>query len=475
MNKNDYILPDHRLEGQRRQPPVRARFVLAEEEKQLGRGKTYWLRTYGCAANVRDGETLAGLLEAMGFQPAAVKEEADVLLFNTCAVRRSSEDHVFGELGTLKAFHQEHPEKVIGLCGCMAQEESVVKRILETYPQVDLIFGTRNLDRLPALLAKAMQGKRTVEVPSTPGGIMEDMPVRRHGRAKAFVNIAYGCDKFCTYCIVPYTRGRERSRLETDILREIEAFQAQGGKEVMLLGQNVNSYGRDLGYEDGFTHLLTAASETGIARIRFDSPHPRDFEKSTLEAMASCPGLMPSLHLPVQSGSDTVLARMNRGYTTARFRTILDTARALIPGCTFSTDLIVGFPGETDQEFQDTLKLVDACRFDQVYSFIYSPREGTPAAAMADDTPRAVKEARLQELNAHINHWAHENNQKYLGKKLEVLCEGPSKKNAEVFSGYSREFKLVNFTGTHLQEGDLVSVEITGAKSFSLDGRAVSD
>lgn len=473
MRDNTFILPDHAQEGRRAKSVERSQFMLDEDALDLGKGKTYFIRTYGCAANVRDGETIAGLLEAMGFQRTADEKSADVLIFNTCAVRGTSEEHVFGEIGTLKPWKQQHPEKILALCGCMAQEESVVEAILKTYRQVDLVFGTHNLDALPRLLAKAMRGEKAIEVKSEQGGIVEDLPVNRSSVIKGFVNIAYGCDKFCTYCIVPYTRGKERSRLMPYILDEIRQFEQRGGKEVMLLGQNVNSWGKDLRIEDGFTKLLIAAAQTGIRRIRFDSSHPRDYSETTIDAMRDYENIMPSLHLAVQSGSDTVLQRMNRGYTIEHYKELFDTMKAKIPSMTFSTDLIVGFPQESDEEFQKTLDLVDYCRFDQVYSFIYSPREGTPAAAMEDDVSRHVKEERLQELNRHINHWAYENNQNYLNRTLEVLCEGPSKKRADVLAGYSREFKLVNFTGRNVKAGDIVQVKITGAKSFSLDGVAI--
>lgn len=473
MKNTSFILPDHMQEAQRAKSVARSQFSLDENLQHLGKGKTYFIRTYGCAANVRDGETIAGLLEAMDFERATDEKSADVLIFNTCAVRGTSEEHVFGEIGTLKPWKEKHPEKVLALCGCMAQEESVVEAILKTYRQVDLVFGTHNLDAMPRLLAKAMRGEKAIEVTSEQGGIVEEMPVYRSSAIKGFVNIAYGCDKFCTYCIVPYTRGKERSRLMPYILDEVRDFKGRGGKEVMLLGQNVNSWGKDLGIEDGFTKLLKETAETGISRIRFDSSHPRDYSPTTIDAMRDYENIMPSLHLAVQSGSNTVLKRMNRGYTIEHYKELFDAMKAKIPSMTFSTDLIVGFPQESDAEFRATLDLVDYCRFDQVYSFIYSPREGTPAAAMEDDVPRHVKEERLQELNRHINHWAHENNQTYLHRTLEVLCEGPSKKRADVLSGYSREFKLVNFTGTNVKAGDLVQVKITGAKSFSLDGVAV--
>jgi tRNA-2-methylthio-N6-dimethylallyladenosine synthase len=283
----------------------------------------------------------------------------------------------------------------------------------------------------------------------------------------------YGCDKFCTYCIVPYTRGRERSRRREDILAEIRSLREEGWKEAVLLGQNVNAYGKDLGMEDGFTSLLESAAETGIERIRFYTSHPRDYSATTIDAMRKYPNIMKSLHLPVQSGSDEILKRMNRGYTADSYRKLYDDMRAKIPEITFTTDLIVGFPGETDEQFQATLDLVDYCQFDLAYSFVYSPRAGTPAARMEDSIPAEVKKERLQILNDRLSAIAATRNAAYLGRKVRVLCEGPSKKNAAVYSGYSEENKLVNFTGPEGLEDRIVDVEITETHSFSLDGKAV--
>lgn len=471
---NTNILPNHRAEANRTnqiQPSEYGLFAMNDALESLGKGKKYYLRTYGCQANVRDGETIAGMMEIMGYTNTALPDNADVLIFNTCAVRKAAEEHVFGEIGMLKGLKDTNSERIFCICGCMAQEESVVATIEKKYPQVDLVFGTHNLYRLPDLLQEVIQTKkRKIEVLSEEGRIIEDLPVRRSQSCKGFVDIMYGCNKFCTYCIVPYTRGKERSRRMSDILKEVKQFQETGGKEVILLGQNVNAYGKDLGQEDGFTELLIACAKTGIERIRFYSSSPRDYQESTIQAMIDYPAIMPALHLPVQSGSDSVLRRMARGYTVEEYKTLFDRLKAKIPNITFTTDLIVGFPGETDEEFQDTLNLVDYCQFDMAYSFMYSPREGTPAAKMENQISAEVKNARLQVLNQHLNHWAKENNQKYLHETVQVLCEGRSKKNQNVYSGYSKENKLVNFTGPEGLEGKLVDVKITDVKSFSLDG-----
>lgn len=476
MNK-DYQLPSQKDEAKRSRNEVEIEyglFSMNDQLEELGKNKKYYIRTYGCQANVRDGESIAGMMEVMGFTNTEDTAEADVLIFNTCAVRRAAEEHVLGEIGMLKGLKNENPDRIFCVCGCMAQEESVVQEILKSYPQVDLIFGTHNIYRLPDLLKEVMTTKkRTVEVLSEEGRIIENLPVKRTQNVKGYVDIMYGCNKFCTYCIVPYTRGKERSRRMSDIIREVKQLIQNGGKEVILLGQNVNAYGKDLGMDDGFTDLLIAVAETGIDRIRFYSSSPRDYSESTIQAMLDHPNIMPALHLPVQSGSNEVLRRMARGYTVEQYKEVFDRLKSKIPNITFTTDLIVGFPQETDEEFRDTIALVDYCKFDGAFSFMYSPREGTPAARMDGQIDAAVKKERLHELNEHINHWAKENNQKYLHKTVKVLCEGRSKKNAAVYSGYSEENKLVNFTGQEGLENQIVEVEITEVRSFSLNGKAL--
>ena len=476
MNK-DYQLPSQKDEAKRSRNEVEIEyglFSMNDQLEELGKNKKYYIRTYGCQANVRDGESIAGMMEVMGFTNTEDTAEADVLIFNTCAVRRAAEEHVLGEIGMLNGLKNEKPDRIFFVCGCMAQEESVVQEILKSYPQVDLIFGTHNIYRLPDLLKEVMTTKkRKVEVLSEEGRIIENLPVKRTQNVKGYVDIMYGCNKFCTYCIVPYTRGKERSRRMSDIIREVKQLIQNGGKEVILLGQNVNAYGKDLGMDDGFTDLLIAVAETGIDRIRFYSSSPRDYSESTIQAMLDHPNIMPALHLPVQSGSNEVLRRMARGYTVEQYKEVFDRLKSKIPNITFTTDLIVGFPQETDEEFRDTIALVDYCKFDGAFSFMYSPREGTPAARMDGQIDAAVKKERLHELNEHINHWAKENNQKYLHKTVKVLCEGRSKKNAAVYSGYSEENKLVNFTGQEGLENQIVEVEITEVRSFSLNGKAL--
>ena len=347
----------------------------------------------------------------------------------------------------------------------------IVKTILEKYPQVDLIFGTHNIHRLPWLLYNAMMAKeKTVEVYSKEGEVVENLPVSRFGKHKAWVNIMYGCDKFCTYCIVPYTRGKQRSRLMEDILKEVRQLKEDGYKEVCLLGQNVNAYGKDLGIEDGFAKLLEEVAKTNIDRIRFSTSHPRDFSENMVYVMKKYPNIMPSLHLPVQSGNNEVLRRMGRVYTVEHYKHLVDLLKKEIPTITFSTYIIVGFPNETHEQFLDTLALVDYCQYDLAYTFIYSPRENTPAAKMEDNISEKEKSDRLQMLNEKITYYSNLNNQKYLHKTLKVLVDGYSKKNKNVYSGYREENKLVNFTGDNINVGDIVDVYITEVKSYSLNG-----
>ena len=473
--KKDYVLPSIREAAQRRKGDIDTRhFSLSEDMKGIGEGKRYYIRTHGCQANQRDSESMAGILESMGYEAVDNAEEADVILINTCAVRQNAEEKVYGEIGALKKFKREKEDLIIGVCGCMAQEEESVKTIVEKYPQVDIVFGTHNITSLATLLKEVSESrKRKVEVYSKMGEIYESVPVTRFQSHKAWVNVMYGCDKFCTYCIVPYTRGKERSRKKEDILEEVRDLLSSGYREICLLGQNVNAYGKDLDDPEGFGGLLEEVAEAGMPRIRFMTSHPWDFDDRMILAMKRHPNIMPYLHLPLQSGDDEILKRMNRRYTADEYKDLFDKLRRELPHYAFTTDIIVGFPDESDEAFRRTLDMVDHCRYDNAFTFIYSPRIGTPAARMKDDIPREVKEERLQILNQKVAHYANLNNQKYLGQVVEVLADGPSKRNSEVFSGYTPENKLVNFTGKDIQAGDLVKVKITEVMSFSLKGEAI--
>ena len=474
-----WALPDLKaaqIRTKQESPVYREQFILNEELRALGKGKYYFLRTYGCQANERDGESIAGILEMMGFTQTKNAEDADLILLNTCAVRKNAEDKALGELGSLKRLCKEKPNLIFGMCGCMAQEEEIVRTVVEKYPHVDLIFGTHNIHSLPKLLYQVMMShERSIEVFSKEGEIVENLPVKRFGVYKAWVNIMYGCDKFCTYCIVPYTRGKERSRTMTDVLSEVQTLKKQGYKEVTLLGQNVNSYGKDLHLEGGFARLLEECAKTGIPRIHFMTSHPWDFSNEMIEVIARYDNIMPFIHLPVQSGDNDILKIMGRRYTIEQYKALFDALRNKIPHCAFSTDIIVGFPNESEEQFQHTLDLVEYCHFDNAYTFIYSPREGTPAARMSDNVAMAVKQDRLQRLNEVVNRHANERNAAYLHRIVKVLVDGPSKKNPNIYSGYTETNKLVNFANEGAKSGDIISVRITACKTWSLDGEVVKE
>lgn len=449
----------------------KALFAIPPHIQMIGQGKKYYLRTYGCQANERDSETLAGILESMQFTPCSEPSEADVILLNTCAIRKNAEDKVLGELGSLKRLKSDKPDLIFAVCGCMAQEEEIVTLLLEKYRHVQLIFGTHNIHRLPELLYEVMsEGKRVVEVLSKEGEVIENLPVRRFGKHKAWVNIMYGCDKFCTYCIVPYTRGKERSRAMEDILDEVRILKEEGYKEVTLLGQNVNSYGKDADIAGGFACLLEETAKIGIERIRFTTSHPWDFTDEMIDVIARYDNIMPFIHLPVQSGDSEILKIMGRRYTREQYLTLFHKIKERMPNCAISTDIIVGFPNESEEQFENTLSLVDECQFDNAFTFIYSPREGTPAAHMADNVSLEVKQHRLARLNERWNQYAKLKNDAYLGKTVRVLVDGASKKNDQIMSGYTETNKLVNFVAKDAKAGDIVTVKITGCKTFSLDG-----
>jgi len=445
---------------------------IPPELRELGKGKKYLIRTYGCQMNVHDSETMAGLLEMMGYQETTDEAQADLILFNTCAIRENAEDKVFGELGRLKPLKTTHPGLILGVCGCMAQEETVVQRILQTYPHVDLVFGTHNIHRLPYLLKEALYSKEmVVEVWSKEGDIVEQLPKARRESLRAWVNIMYGCDKFCTYCIVPYTRGKERSRLPQDVLDEVRHLARQGYKEITLLGQNVNAYGKDftdIRYD--FADLLDDVRKIGIPRVRFTTSHPKDFDDRLIEVLAKGGNLVEHIHLPVQSGNTTVLKRMARKYTREDYLRLVEKIKKAIPGVVLTTDIIVGFPGETEEQFADTLSLVKEVEFDSAYTFIYSPRPGTPAAKYEDDVPLEEKKERLERLNQLQGEISRRKNEQLRGKIVEVLVEGESKTNADVLSGRTRTNKLVHFKGPKHLIGQFVSVKITQPQTWTLKG-----
>ncbi len=438
--------------------------------------RKYFVRTFGCQMNEHDSEKIAGILEERGYVPAASPEDADIIVFNTCCVRENPERKLYGQVASLRRLKRENPDLIIAVSGCMAQQDGEAERIMRELPHVDLVFGTMNLARLPDLLASVEAGRRTVEIWDDEGGIAEDLPVRRGQSVSAWVTIMHGCSNFCAYCIVPYVRGRERSRSFEDVVAEVESLGRQGFREVVLLGQNVNAYGRDLADGRDFADLLRALDGTpGICRIRYTTSHPRDFSQKLIDTIASSSTVCEHFHLPLQAGSDRVLARMNRGYTRARYIDLVSRIRRAVPGASITTDIIVGFPGETDEDFAETLDVVREVRFDSAFTFVFSPRRGTAAASMGDQVPDDVKSARIQELVRTQERITTEINRALEGKIVEVLVEGESKTTPSMLAGRTRTNKLVVFPpDPRAQKGRLVQVRITRSRAWTQTGEVVA-
>ena len=436
-------------------------------------GKKYFIRTYGCQMNVHDSEEIAGILEHLGFEETESEENADIVILNTCAVRENAHDKVFGFLGRCKHIKEtKNKDMIICLCGCMAQEKSVIDEILSRHKYIDLVFGTHNIHELPNILMNLQPGLN-IEVKSNEDNVYETGEnYKRDSKISAWVNIMYGCDKFCTYCIVPYTRGKERSRKSADILKEVKILKDKGYKEVTLLGQNVNAYGFDRDDEISFARLLEEVAKIGIERVRFVTSHPWNFNDEMIDVIAKYDNIMPYIHLPLQSGSDRILRLMGRRYTQKEYLELFHKIKDRVKNAAITTDIIVGFPNETEEDFEETLKVVNECKYDGAFTFIYSPREGTPAAKMKDDTPIEVKEERLQRLNKLVNEYSNMNNQKYLNKTVDVLITGKSEKGENKVCGYTDTMKLVNVEAGERTVGEIIKVKITEAKSFSLDGVA---
>lgn len=448
------------------------RYALEDKYKNLGVNKTYSIFTYGCQGNEADSEVMAGILEEIGYTKSKDPMNADFVILNTCAIRENAEQRIWGVLGQLKGRKRENPNMLVGIAGCMPQEENATNKILESYNFIDLVIGTHNKNHLPKLLYEAYISKaRVVEVISSEGEILEDAPKIRESHHKAWVNIMYGCDEFCTYCIVPYTRGRERSRAKEDIIKEVEELVSLGYVEITLLGQNVNAYGKDLEGNYTFGDLLYDLDKTGIKRIRYTTSHPRDLDEKTMEAMRDCKSVMPQLHLPVQSGDDEILKRMNRKYTYDEYMTKVSRLRELVPDISLTTDIIVGFPNETKEQFENTLKLVQNAKFEGAFTFIYSKREGTPAASMPDEITDEEKHRRLEELNTYINTGYLEGHKRFLNQVVEVLVDGPSKNGEGMMCGYTPHLKLTHFKCNDLSLiGKLVHVKVTEAKTWFMIG-----
>lgn len=451
-------------------------YIIENNLKELGLGKKYYVKTYGCQMNEHDTENIKAILEDMSFSEALEMENADLILLNTCAIRENAHNKVFGMIGRIKNLKEKNPNLLIGLCGCMAQEEIVVKEILDKYRFLDIVFGTHNIYNLPNIIAQTLKSKKTeIEVLSYEGDIVENMPVKRDSKYKAWVNIMYGCDKFCTYCIVPYTRGKQRSRRPEYIIDEVKNLVNNGYKEVTLLGQNVNAYGKDLDINYKMENLLEDVAKTGIDRVRFVTSHPWDFTDNMIETIKNYPNIMPYIHLPLQSGSSKILKLMGRRYTKESYLELYNKIKENLPYSSITTDIIVGFPGETEEDFLETLEVVKACKFDSAFTFIFSPRIGTPAAKMEDNVSLEEKSNRLQRLNDLVNKFSKEANEKYLEKIVPVLIEGYSEKDNNKLMGYTDTMKLINVVGDKTSIGKIVNVKVKEIKTWSMDGEIVND
>lgn len=450
---------------------IKNAYVFNENMANFGKGKTFHIRTYGCQSNVRDTETLKGICNDMKFKWIDDIFKADLVILNTCAIREKAENKVFGEFGLLKASKKTNPNMIIGMTGCMGQSEKVVNTILTKHQEIDFVMGTHNIHMLSNVIEKVLLDKQIViDVWSKEGDIIEQLPVERDSNIKAWVNIMYGCDNFCTYCIVPYTRGKIRSRSVEDIVEEVDELIKKGYKEITLLGQNVNSYGID--FKDKkitFANLLEIIANMPIKRIRFATSNPWNWDMSIIDIAKKYNNIMPYFHLPIQSGSELILEKMNRKMEIKDYIKNINYIRKNIPSCAITTDLIVGFPNETEEDFGKTLKLYNEIKFDNAYTFIFSPRENTPAAKMVDGIMLETKKKRLAQLNELVKKYSSFNNELYVGKKIEVLVDGFSKTNNSKLCGYSPEWKVVNFTGNS-NPGDIVMVEIKSASRFSLNG-----
>ncbi len=430
---------------------------------------TAYVETYGCQQNEADSEQLRGMLEAAGYGLTDSAEGADAVIFNTCAIREHAEQRVFGNVGALVHTKRRHPRQKIFLCGCMMGQPAVVERVKNSYPYVDAVFSTHHLWEFPSLLLRVLTGKKRVfSVEDSAGSIAEGIPVVRTNTLKAWVSIMYGCNNFCSYCIVPYVRGRERSRRPQDVLDECRALIAQGYKEITLLGQNVNSYGRDLDCGMDFADLLAAVAELdGEFRLRFMTSHPKDASRKLFDTIAKYDKICKQFHLPFQSGNDRVLHAMNRRYTAAQYLELVDYGRSLMPELVLTSDVIVGFPGETEAEFEDTLKLIERVRYDALFTFIFSPRAGTPAASMDDPTPRAEKNQRFDRLCALQNRISEEKHRAYVGKTLRVLVDG---RDGDKLTARTDGGRLVRLDGGDELIGQFLNVTVTDSTTWSLVG-----
>lgn len=458
----------------------RNEFVEKIKEKNKNKQLTYQITTFGCQLNENDSEKIAGILEELGYQKAQEPQTADIILFNTCCVRENAEEKLFGKIGELKNRRQSE-DFIIAIGGCMMQEKQMVEKIKKSYPYVDIIFGTHTLQNLPENIYKTLQKNEKVrDILDIDGKIYEDLPIKRNSNFSANVTIMYGCNNFCTYCIVPYVRGRERSRQPNKILEEVRDLAQKGYKEITLLGQNVNSYmrtEREKGIVtspiNSFSKLLyEIAKIEGIEKISFISPHPKDFTEDVIEAIAQIPKISRILHLPLQSGNNKVLKEMNRNYTKEQYLTLVEKMKQKIPNLVLSTDIIVGFPGETEEEFADTLEVVQKVNFEQIFMFIYSPRQGTIAAQRDDQIPEEIKHQRFNRLKELYETQVEQNNEKYIGTVQSILIEGTSKNDPNLLTGRTNTNKIVIFKPQKgYQIGDIAKIQITQNHKWYFQGQ----
>lgn len=444
--------------------------------KPFFKGKKYFLRTYGCQMNVHDSEEIKYYLESLGYTAVDVLEDADIVILNTCAIRENAKDKVFGYLGRCKHLKKTKRDLIIAITGCLMQQPKEIEEIHNRHKYIDIIVGTHNLNELPSMIINANQKhSQEIEVYSNNDIVFENVKYNRDSKFSAWINIIYGCDKFCTYCIVPYTRGRERSRKIEEILDEVRDLKNKGYLEITLLGQNVNAYGKDLNLGYDFATLLEEVAKIGIPRIRFVTSHPWNFTDKMIDVIAKYDNVMPYVHLPIQSGSDEILKKMNRKYTIDEYKKLFDEIKSKVKNVSITTDIIVGFPNESDEDFQKTLDIVNYCKYDGAYTFIFSPRDGTPAAKMVDTIPIEIKEQRLYKLNELVNKYSLESNEKLVGNVEKVLVVDKSEKDDSKVFGYTESMKLVNFVGSSELIGKIINVKIIDAKSFSLDGEVSQD
>ena len=446
---------------------AKCRQLLEDQVRDLGRPLTFCIQTFGCQMNARDSEKLRGILEAIGYVKVE-REEADLVIYNTCTVRENANQRVYGRLGYLHSLKKKNPHMKIGLCGCMMQEPQVVEKLQKSYRFVDLIFGTHNIYKLAELLAQALdQEGMVVDIWKDTDRIVENLPVDRKYPFKSGVNIMFGCNNFCSYCIVPYVRGRERSRKPEEILGEIRNLVEDGVKEIMLLGQNVNSYGKNLEVPLSFAELLKQVAEIeGLERIRFMTSHPKDLSQELIEVMSTYPNICPHLHLPVQSGSSEILKKMNRRYTKEAYLDLVDRIRRAMPDISLTTDIIVGFPGETEEDFLETLDLVEKVRYDSAFTFIYSKRTGTPAAAMDHQVPEEVVKDRFDRLLARVQEIARDQSARFEGRTMDVLVESVNEQDAHLVTGRLANNFVVHFPGDASLIGQILPVHLDKCKGF---------